>query len=45
VLFERFGSVSSFVFGLPILRALPRRWAWFRRTFELESPSPEEPAP
>jgi uncharacterized BrkB/YihY/UPF0761 family membrane protein len=44
VVFERFGSASSFVFGLPILRALPRRWAWFRRTFELESPSPEDPA-
>lgn len=36
VIFERFGSISTFVFGLPVLRILPRRWAWFRRLFQLE---------
>ena len=37
VVHERFGSISTFVFGLPVLRALPRRWAWFRRIFQLEA--------
>jgi uncharacterized BrkB/YihY/UPF0761 family membrane protein len=37
VLFERFGSISTFVFELPVLRILPRRWAWFRRFFQLEA--------
>ena len=37
--FERFGSITSFVFGLPLLRALPRRWAWLRRRFDLPEPS------
>ena len=37
VIYERFGSISTFVFGLPVLRALPRRWAWFRRIFQLEA--------
>jgi uncharacterized BrkB/YihY/UPF0761 family membrane protein len=35
VVFERFGSISQFVFSLPLLRALPRRWKWFRRFFQL----------
>ena len=35
VVFERFGSISQFVFGLPVLRALPRKWEWFRRFFQL----------
>ena len=35
VVFERFGSISQFVFSLPLLRALPRRWEWFRRFFQL----------
>ena len=39
--YERFGSITSFVFGLPVLRALPRRWAWMRRHFDL--PEPESP--
>ena len=37
--FERFGSITSFVFGLPLLRALPARWAWLRRRFDLPEPS------
>jgi len=36
VVYERFGSISTFVFGLPVLRVLPRRSAWFRRVFQLE---------
>ncbi|MET0146392.1 MAG: YhjD/YihY/BrkB family envelope integrity protein [Ilumatobacteraceae bacterium] len=36
VVFERFGSISTFVFGLPVLRILPRRWAWIRRFFQLD---------
>ena len=35
VVYERFGSISQFVFSLPVLRALPRRWDWFRRFFQL----------
>jgi uncharacterized BrkB/YihY/UPF0761 family membrane protein len=35
VIYERFGSISQFVFSLPLLRALPRRWEWFRRFFQL----------
>ena len=38
VVFERFGSISQFVFGLPVLRILPRKWAWLRRYFDLEEP-------
>ena len=36
VVFERFGSISTFVFGLPGLRALPRRSDRFRRFFGLD---------
>lgn len=36
VMYERFGSVSQFVFGLPGLRRLPENWAWLRRYFDLE---------
>jgi uncharacterized BrkB/YihY/UPF0761 family membrane protein len=35
VIYERFGSISQFVFSLPLLRQLPRRWDWFRRFFQL----------
>ena len=38
VVFERLGSVSTLVFGLPLLRALPRRYASVRRYFGLEEP-------
>jgi uncharacterized BrkB/YihY/UPF0761 family membrane protein len=36
VVYERFGSITGFVFGLPVLRLLPRKWAWFRRYFDLD---------
>ena len=36
VVYDRFGSISSVVFGLPLIRYLPRRWPWFRDQFQLE---------
>jgi uncharacterized BrkB/YihY/UPF0761 family membrane protein len=39
VIYERFGSISQFVFGLPLIRALPRKSAWIRRFFDLEDTS------
>jgi uncharacterized BrkB/YihY/UPF0761 family membrane protein len=36
VVFERFGSISQLVFGLPVVRILPRKWAWLRRYFDLD---------
>jgi uncharacterized BrkB/YihY/UPF0761 family membrane protein len=36
VLFERFGSITQFVFGLPIVRILPRHSAFLRRRFGLD---------
>jgi uncharacterized BrkB/YihY/UPF0761 family membrane protein len=47
VLYERVGSVSTFVFSLPVLRILPRHVAWLRRFFDLEISDPrrsEDPA-
>jgi hypothetical protein len=51
VVFERVGSISRFVFGLPVVRALPRRYPVVDRFFDLsdtrrddrpdESPRPE----
>ena len=41
VIYERFGSISHFVFGLPVVRILPRKSAWIRRFFDLK----EEPTP
>jgi uncharacterized BrkB/YihY/UPF0761 family membrane protein len=38
VVFERFGSVSTFVFGLPLLRVLPRRFPAVARFFDLDDP-------
>ena len=35
VVYERFGSISQFVFSLPVLRALPGGGTWFRRFFQL----------
>jgi uncharacterized BrkB/YihY/UPF0761 family membrane protein len=35
VIFERFGSISRFVFGLPVVRLLPRRSRWIRAFFDL----------
>ena len=40
VLFDRFGSITTFVFALPVVRILPRRWAWLRRQFALDEPGP-----
>jgi uncharacterized BrkB/YihY/UPF0761 family membrane protein len=37
--FERFGSISRFTFGLPLVRVLPRRSAWVRRFFDLPDDS------
>ena len=39
VIYERFGSISQFVFGLPIVRVLPRKSAWIRNFFDLD-PAP-----
>jgi membrane protein len=36
VVHERLGSISQFVFSLPVLRILPRRSAWIRRFFGLD---------
>jgi uncharacterized BrkB/YihY/UPF0761 family membrane protein len=36
VIYERFGSISQFVFGLPVVRVLPRKSAWIRKFFDLE---------
>lgn len=44
VVFERFGSISELVFGLPVLRALPRRWPWLRRYFDLDGEQSGAPA-
>lgn len=40
VVWERFGSIASFVFGLPGLRALPRRLPRLARFFGLETDGP-----
>jgi uncharacterized BrkB/YihY/UPF0761 family membrane protein len=40
-IYERFGSITSFVFGLPLLRAVPRKWPWLRRRFDLPEPQPD----
>jgi uncharacterized BrkB/YihY/UPF0761 family membrane protein len=34
-IFERFGSISRFVFRLPIVRVVPRRSTWIRKFFDL----------
>ena len=44
VIYELFGSTSTFVFGLPVLRLMPRRWPRFRRFFELPDDGPEPTA-
>jgi uncharacterized BrkB/YihY/UPF0761 family membrane protein len=41
VIYERFGSISQFVFGLPVVRVLPRKSAWIRRFFDLEPKADE----
>jgi uncharacterized BrkB/YihY/UPF0761 family membrane protein len=39
VIYERYGSVSTFVFSLPVLRLLPRRSERLRRFFDLNQAS------
>lgn len=39
VVYERVGSITSFVFSLPLLRELPPRWGWLRRYFDLNDSS------
>ena len=39
VIYQRYGSVSGFVFSLPVLRALPRRSGRLRRFFDLDPPA------
>ena len=36
VVYERIGSVSIFIFGLPLGRALPRRWPWVAHLIGLD---------
>lgn len=36
VIYERFGSISQFVFGLPVVRVLPRKSRWIRDFFDLD---------
>jgi uncharacterized BrkB/YihY/UPF0761 family membrane protein len=43
VMYERFGSISRFVFGLPLVRVLPRRSHWIRTFFDLPAVAPEHP--
>jgi uncharacterized BrkB/YihY/UPF0761 family membrane protein len=38
VIYERFGSITQFVFSLPILRLLPRKSPRLRKLFGLEKP-------
>jgi len=36
VIYERFGSISQFVFSLPGVRVLPRKSQWIRNFFDLQ---------
>lgn len=45
VVYERFGSLSQLVFGLPVLRILPRRVPAVRRFFDLEADRVDAPDP
>jgi len=45
VIYERFGSISQFVFSLPVLRVLPRRFPKLRKPFGLEDDTPETQEP
>ena len=44
VLFERVGSISRFVFGLPVIRIIPRRYPVVARFFDLPVPDAEAEA-
>ncbi|MET1002846.1 MAG: YhjD/YihY/BrkB family envelope integrity protein [Acidimicrobiia bacterium] len=37
--YERLGSLSEFVFALPVFRSIARRSPWIRRFFDLENPA------
>jgi uncharacterized BrkB/YihY/UPF0761 family membrane protein len=41
VVFERYGSVSHVIFGLPLVRTLPQKFPKLRTYFALEEKSPE----
>ena len=45
VMYERFGSISRFVFGLPLVRVLPRKSRWIRTFFDLPDDAPPRPPP
>ena len=45
VIYERFGSISQFVFSLPVLRLLPQRFPKLRKPFGLEEDAPETQEP
>ena len=38
VIYERFGSITQFVFSLPLLRILPRKSPKLRKLFGLKKP-------
>lgn len=44
VIYETYGSISQLIFGLPVLRLLPRRWPAFAQYFDLEVERPAPPA-
>jgi uncharacterized BrkB/YihY/UPF0761 family membrane protein len=45
VIFERVGSLSRFVFALPVIRAIPRRYPIVGRFFDLHPDAPPTAAP
>ncbi len=42
MIYNRYGSISDVVFGLPVLRSLARRSAFIRRFFDLDHEAQEE---
>jgi uncharacterized BrkB/YihY/UPF0761 family membrane protein len=40
VVYERYGSISTWAFSLPLLRVLARRSAWLRQFFDLDARPP-----
>ena len=44
VIYERLGSITSFVFSLPLLRKLPPRWALAAALLRLGTPHPDKSA-
>jgi len=41
VLYERIGSVSGFIFGLPLVRILPRRWPALAHLLGIDAQDPD----